>query len=295
MIGGLDDPSDAAHLAILLAPISAGNKRRVRGYTSPMEQNNAAGAADSGAAGRHAETAGGFPETADIETASDDYATRFSGAIGAWLLQVQENATARMLADYPGASVLDVGGGHGQLTPYLVRNGFDVTVTGSADSCGRRLEPYLGNGQCAFEVANHLALPFEDRSFDIVLSYRLLTHVTRWRELVAELSRVADGAVIVDFSSVRSFNYIAPQLFKLKKRIEENTRPFTCYKESELLAAFAASGFERGDRYPQFFLPMAFHRLVGSPGFSSFKEWGLRAIGLTSLMGSPVVLKMVRR
>ena len=255
----------------------------------------AAGTVDSGAAGRHTEIASGFPETADIETASDDYATRFSGAIGAWLLQVQEDATARMLADYPGARVLDVGGGHGQLTPYLVRNGFDVTVTGSADICKHRLEPHLGSGECAFEVADHLALPFEDRSFDVVLSYRLLTHVRRWKELVAELSRVADQAVIVDFSSVWSFNYIAPQLFKFKKRIEGNTRPFTCYKESELLEAFTASGYGRGDRYPQFFLPMAFHRMVGSPGFSSLKERVLRGIGFTSMFGSPVVLKMVRR
>ena len=260
-----------------------------------MEQNKAAGTADSGSAGRHAETAGDFPETADIETASDDYATRFSGSIGAWFLQVQEDATARMLADFPGTRVLDVGGGHGQLTPYLVRHGFDVTVTGSADICKRRLEPHLGSGRCAFHVANHLDLPFEDRSFDVVLSYRLLTHVTRWRELVAELARVADRAAIVDFSSVRSFNYIAPQLFKFKKRIERNTRPFSCYKESDLLAAFEASGFVRDDRYPQFFLPMAFHRLIGSPGFSSLKERVLRGIGLTSLMGSPVVLKMVRR
>jgi 2-polyprenyl-3-methyl-5-hydroxy-6-metoxy-1,4-benzoquinol methylase len=276
MIGGLDDPSDAAHPAILLGPISAGNKPPPRGYTSPMNQKN-------------------FPETADIDTASDDYATRFSGPIGEWLLQVQEDATARMLADYPGARVLDVGGGHGQLTPYLVRNGFDVTVTGSADICSRRLEPYLGNGECAFALADHLDLPYEDRSFDVVLSYRLLTHVNRWQELVAELSRVAERAVVVDFSSVRSFNYIAPQLFKFKKRVEKNTRPFTCYKEADLLEAFAASGFERGDRYPQFSLPMAFHRMVGWPGFSSFKEGALRGIGFTSVFGSPVVLKMVRR
>lgn len=39
-----------------------------------------------------------FPETADIETASNDYALRFSGEIGAWLLKVQEEATLRMLA-----------------------------------------------------------------------------------------------------------------------------------------------------------------------------------------------------
>jgi 2-polyprenyl-3-methyl-5-hydroxy-6-metoxy-1,4-benzoquinol methylase len=260
-----------------------------------MKQNRTAGTSESVGAERPAEVAGGFPETADIETASDEYATRFSGDIGAWLLHVQEIATARMLTGHSGARVLDVGGGHGQLTPFLVRNGFDVTVTGSADICSRRLEPYLGSGECAFEVADHLALPYEDRSFDVVLSYRLLTHVTRWRDLVAELSRVANDAVIVDFSSVRSFNYIAPQLFRFKKRVEKNTRPFTCYKEAELLEAFAASGFERGDRYPQFSLPMAFHRMVGSPWFSSFKEGALRGIGFTSLFGSPVILKMVRR
>jgi hypothetical protein len=29
-----------------------------------------------------------FPETADIETSSDDYARRFAGKIGAWFLHV---------------------------------------------------------------------------------------------------------------------------------------------------------------------------------------------------------------
>ena len=35
-------------------------------------------------------TSNSFPETADIETSSEDYATRFAGKIGAWLLQVQQ-------------------------------------------------------------------------------------------------------------------------------------------------------------------------------------------------------------
>jgi SAM-dependent methyltransferase len=208
-----------------------------------------------------------------------------------------------------------------------VRHGHDVTVTGSAEICRKRIEPYLSGGagtsrengpesrgedgpevgrdreptagrepgRCSFEVADHLALPYDDRSFDVVMSFRLLTHVRRWRELVAELCRVADQAVVVDFSSVRSFNYIAPQLFKFKKRVERNTRAFICYKEADIVSAFEESGFARADRYPQFFLPMALHRMIGSPQFSRLKEGGLRLIGLTYLFGSPVVLKMVRR
>lgn len=52
-----------------------------------------------------------YLETADIETSSEDYASRFAGAVGAWLLKTQEDATLRMLLPYPGATVLDVGGG----------------------------------------------------------------------------------------------------------------------------------------------------------------------------------------
>jgi hypothetical protein len=47
------------------------------------------------------------PETADIETSSEDYSRRFSGPVGSWFLRVQESATLKMLATRPGASVLD--------------------------------------------------------------------------------------------------------------------------------------------------------------------------------------------
>ncbi len=59
---------------------------------------------------------GEFPETADIETSSDGYANRFGGKTGAWMLAVQERVTKQLLRDVPAsATVLDVGGGHGQL------------------------------------------------------------------------------------------------------------------------------------------------------------------------------------
>lgn len=235
-----------------------------------------------------------FPETADIETSSNDYALRFSGEVGSWFLKVQEEATLRMLASYPNAKVLDVGGGHGQLTNALVRNGYQVTVLGSANICKTRIQSFVDKDLCSFKVGNILDLPYPNQAFDIVVSYRLLPHVTQWRQFLSELARVARQAVIVDYPAVKSVNYIAPYLFQVKKNLEGNTRPFTCFKESELLEVFKSHNFIRAERYPQFFLPMVLHRTLKSTALSSALERCWRLSGLTSLFGSPVILKVVR-
>src|SRR5688572_30265987 len=138
----------------------------------------------------------GFPETPDIETSSANYATRFSGPIGHWLLAVQERATLHLIRDLPGARVLDVGGGHGQLTAPLVRAGYKVTVVGSAPVCAERIASFVETGQCQFEVGDILSLPFEDQSFDVVLSYRLVSHVNQWQLLLRELTRMSKQIVM---------------------------------------------------------------------------------------------------
>ncbi len=235
-----------------------------------------------------------FPETADIETSSDDYATRFAGDVGAWFLQVQEQATLRMLAAYPGARVLDVGGGHGQIAGALARQGYDVTVTGSDPVCSARIQPLVDEGQVRFEVANVLDLPYPDRAFDVVISYRLLPHVEQWQVFLAELTRVAGQAVVVDYPEVRSANAIAPLLFPLKKQLEGNTRTYTTFRRRELLDAFAEHGFREEARYPEFFFPMVVHRKLEKPGFSAALENASRTVGLTGWLGSPVILKLVR-
>jgi ubiquinone/menaquinone biosynthesis C-methylase UbiE len=233
-------------------------------------------------------------ETADIETSSDDYARRFAGAAGEWFLSIQSAATLRMLAAHPNARVLDVGGGHGQLAEPLIRNGYDVTVLGSADVCKQRIQRLIDQDRCAFKVGNVVDLPYPDQSFDIVISYRLLPHVTRWQQLLAELARVARIAVMVDYPTVRSVNYIAPQLFKFKKRLEGNTRSYTCFKEEDLLTVFQQHHFARAERYPEFFLPMVLHRAMKSPSISAALERVFRFTRLTSVFGSPVILKLVR-
>jgi ubiquinone/menaquinone biosynthesis C-methylase UbiE len=236
-----------------------------------------------------------FPETADIETSSDDYAKRFSGEVGAWFLKLQEQATLNLLAAHPQASVLDVGGGHGQMAGPLVAHGYRVTVLGSSEVCSQRIQKYIRLGLCDFQVGNIIDLPYADEAFDVVISYRLLPHVSRWQRLIEELTRVAREAVIIDFPTVRSINSIAPLLFNYKKRIERNTRPFTCFRESEVASVFRSLGFQRAGRFGEFFFPMVMHRMLGMASVSSALERGSRLLGLNALLGSPVILKMQRK
>src|SRR3989304_2809875 len=112
-------------------------------------------------------SANNFPETPDIETSSDDYASRFAGPVGAWFLKVQEQATLKLLQPYAGAAVLDVGGGHGQVTRQLVEHDYRLTVLGSDEVCSARIQKYVDAGQCAFKVGNVLDLPYSDAGFAV--------------------------------------------------------------------------------------------------------------------------------
>jgi len=197
-----------------------------------------------------------YPETADIETSSAEYARRFSGEIGEWFLNVQEEASLSMLAPYKRATILDVGGGHGQLTGALIRKNYQITVLGSAEICQVRIQDLVDNRRCSFKVGNILDLPFDDKHFDVVICYRLLAHVNNWQKFISELTRVAKKAVIIDYPEFRSFNAFAPNLFIYKKNVEGNTRPFATFRESDLLHVFKANGFIRQIKYPEFFLPI---------------------------------------
>ncbi|HYO12090.1 MAG TPA: class I SAM-dependent methyltransferase [Thermoanaerobaculia bacterium] len=234
-------------------------------------------------------------EDADVETSSEGYASRFGGEVGRYFLEVQTAIALEMLVPYPGAGVLDVGGGHGQLAVPLVEHGFDVTVAGSSEICRERLDRLLPEDRFAFQACDLLRLPFADRSFDVVIAFRLIAHVERWRELVRELCRVAERAVILDYSDVRSFNLLYGPFFRLKKAIEGNTRTFLTFRPGQVAAELGRHGFGRLETRRQFFFPMVVHRAVGRAGFSRGVERVSGLCGLSRAFGSPVILRAERK
>lgn len=228
---------------------------------------------------------------ADVETSSAQYARRFAGPVGAWFLDVQARAVLELLAPWPRARVLDVGGGHAQLAGPLAEAGHAVTVLGSDASCAAR----LGGLPVEFRMGDLLQPPFPERSFDAVLCFRLLPHVGPWRGLVDTLCRLAGQAVVVDYPTARSVNAVAGALFGLKKRVEKDTRAFAVFRDTEVEEAFATAGFDATARRAQFFLPMALHRALRLAPLSRALEAGARALGLARAFGSPVILRAERR
>jgi ubiquinone/menaquinone biosynthesis C-methylase UbiE len=228
-------------------------------------------------------------ETPDIETASEDYARRFAGRAGAYLLAEQERAVRHALRDWRGVSVLDVGGGHAQLLPILQGVAPNVAVLGSDEQSLTRVRRDFPGVRAV--TGNLLALPFADRSFDLVTAVRLVPHVERWERLLEELCRVARRSVLVDYPRVTGANALTPLLFPVKKRLEGNTRHYRNFTDAELDEMFKRASFEPRLRRAQFVLPMVVHRRLGGALALQHVETLARSLGLTDRLGSPVIVR----
>lgn len=235
-----------------------------------------------------------YLETADIETASEDYASRFSGEVGKYFLDVQTQMTLKLLEDMPAASILDIGGGHAQLTRPLIDNGYEITVTGSDDVCRKRLDATCKKGSFTYQTCDSLNLPYSDNQFEVVMAFRLLPHAEKWQRLIQEMCRVSRKAVIFDYPDKRSTNILYNLLFKLKKNMEGNTRTYTLFTRKEIRHELAVNGFSHSAFSPEFFLPMVVHRKLKAVKVSKISESLCRTFGLTKYFGSPIIVRSNR-
>ena len=231
-------------------------------------------------------------QKADIETSSEDYARRFSGKIGEYLLNVQTKITLTLLNYRQNIKILDVGGGHAQIAVPLIHAGYNITVIGSDDICKQRLDKYLNENCFKYKTCNLLDIPFNDKSFDIVTCFRLLTHEENWKIQIAELCRLAKIAVIIDYPDIKSFNILYKFLFSMKKKYEGNTRTFRNFSRKELIEEFNKYGFGDPIFRAEFFLPMVIHRALKSVKLMGRLEKIFYCIGLTKHFGSPVILRV---
>lgn len=229
---------------------------------------------------------------ADTANAQSFEARRFGGPIGELVARGQADVLASMLGPVSGRRILDVGTGTGRGAFLLAAAGAHVTGIDASEQMLTIARQRAAETQANvdFQIGDAHQLPFEANAFDLAMSLRVLMHTPQWRECLAELCRVAVRGVLIDYPSASSTAAVQSFVRKLLSPFGLSAEPYRVFTDGQIAAAFAEQGFRIRSVHRQFVLPIALHKLVGSPGFTRASERFLAGIGLTSVLGSPVTV-----
>jgi ubiquinone/menaquinone biosynthesis C-methylase UbiE len=217
---------------------------------------------------------------------------RFGGPIGDLVARTQARVLANMVGRIQERSILDVGTGTGRVALLLAHGAARVTGVDASEEmlaiARRRAEAELV--KVRFERGDAHALDFPDRSFDAVVSFRLLMHAPDWRRCLSEMCRVSDRLVIIDYPSATSFAAIESWLRRVAGSVGIRTEPYRVFGRATIAATLNEHGYRIRSMHRQFVLPIAFHKLIGSRRFTVWIEDILDRLGLLKPFGSPVTL-----
>lgn len=246
-----------------------------------------------------------YAHYADPATARTFDDLRFGGPIGSLVAQDQARILLHALdgvrqgdanhpshATDPAISVLDVGTGTGRAALLLARNGARVTGVDASDAmlAEARRRAVVEGIDVAFQKGDAHALGFEDRSFDVAVSLRVLMHTPDWRRCVAELCRVADRLVVIDYPSAFSAAALESSGRRAAQTLGLHTESYRVFRPRTLTNALARHSFRVRCVHRQFVLPIAMHKSIGSQPFTTAIEGALARLGLRRLLGSPITV-----
>ena len=229
---------------------------------------------------------------ADPEMARTFDEKRFGGPIGELVAGTQARVLANMIGRIHERDILDVGTGTGRAALLFARGGAFVTAVDASEEMLTiaRQRAQEQRVKVRFQVGDVHALRFPDRGFDVVVCLRVLMHTPDWRQSVAELCRVAERLVIVDYPSARSAAAVEAAARRLAHAVGMRTEPYRVLTQRAVAEAFDHSGFRIRSVHRQFVLPIALHKAIGSRRLTLRIEHLLDRLGLLKLFGSPVTL-----
>jgi SAM-dependent methyltransferase len=217
---------------------------------------------------------------------------RFGGPIGELVAGTQARVLANMIGRIHQRDILDVGTGTGRAALLFARGGALVTAVDASEemlAVARQRAAEQGV-KVHFQVGDVHALGFPDRSFDAVVCLRVLMHTPDWRRSIAELCRVAERLVVVDYPSARSVAMLEAAARRLAHAAGSRTEPYRVLSQRAVAEAFDRNGFRIRSVHRQFVLPIALHKTIGSRRFTLWSEKLLDRAGLLKPFGSPVTL-----
>jgi ubiquinone/menaquinone biosynthesis C-methylase UbiE len=217
---------------------------------------------------------------------------RFGGPIGELIAKTQARVLANMVGRIKDRQMLDVGTGTGRAAFILALGGAHVTAVDASEAmlaiARRRAADQLL--KITFQLGDAHALDFPDRRFDAVVSFRMLMHTPQWRRCVAELCRVAERLVIVDYPSATSVALFESMARRVTHAAGARTEPYRVFTHGTIADAFDRNGFRIRSVHRQFVMPIAFHKAIGSQRFTHWSEKVLDHAGLLRPFGSPVTV-----
>ncbi len=217
---------------------------------------------------------------------------RFGGPIGGYLLATQEALLLEALAPVAGRRILDVGTGTGRAALGLARAGARVVGVDASEEMldVARERAAAMSAPLDFQIGDAHALAFDDRSFDAVVSLRLLMHVPDWRRAVAELCRVSRWRVVLDFPAAGSLAAVESLARRARHRLGSTVEAYRVLSAAEVRTVLEQEGFHVIATHRQFVLPIALHKRIGVLAVTRAIEGALAAVGLRHVTGSPVTL-----
>jgi 2-polyprenyl-3-methyl-5-hydroxy-6-metoxy-1,4-benzoquinol methylase len=233
-----------------------------------------------------------YSHYADPETARTFDDRRFGGPIGDLVAASQAHVLSEFVGRVHGRTILDVGTGTGRAALLFARGGARVTgVDASPEMLAvARQRASAENLSALFQVGDAHQLRFHDRSFDVAVCLRVLMHAPDWRQCVAELCRVADQLVILDYPSARSAAAAQSFVRRFLLAAGRRTEAYRVLRDAEVADALGQSGFLVRSLHRQFVLPIAVHKALGSRWLTTRLERLLLRAGLNQRFGSPVTL-----
>ena len=233
----------------------------------------------------------------DPNTAQSFDERRFGGPIGEMLAAEQGRVLSNFVGRIDGRTILDVGTGTGRAALLFACGGAKVTALDASDEmlAVARRRAAEQSSTIDFVRGDAHRLEFRDRAFDVAISLRVLMHTPRWRVCLAELCRVADRLVIIDYPARRSVAVIESNVRRFVHRVGIKTEPYRVFSHREIEREFAAGGFRIRSVHRQFVLPIQLHKGIGSRGFTVRIERLLDRLGLLRVFGSPVTVCAERR
>ena len=233
-----------------------------------------------------------YTKYANPETARTFDARRFGGPIGDLIASTQARVLVDLIGTIGNRAILDVGTGTGRAALMLARGGASVTAVDASTEMLAVAKRHAERDATTirFLVGDAHALEFPERSFDVALSLRVIMHTPKWHRCVAELCRVAERLVIVDYPSAHGAAAIESMARRIAYAIGLKSEPYRVFTDRAIAEAFVAHGFRVRSAHRQFVLPIVFHRVIGSRRFTVALEALLDRAGLLGFLGSPVTV-----